>query len=105
MEPLISYLSVFFVASLVVGFVLRKHPVTAVLLCPVISFVVYLVRRDWSDFDGLAIWATPGSTSSWVVGLSVDFILHATPSCFGALVGSVVGHLLIDRRPEHPPSS
>lgn len=101
MEPLIAYLSVFFVASLVAGVVLYRHSIAAVILCPLVSFAVFLLRRDWSDFDGPAIWSTSGSTSSWVIGLSVWFILHGFASVVGAAVGLIVGQRLIGRRTEH----
>jgi hypothetical protein len=104
METLLAYLSVFFVASLIVGIILHRHPFTAILLCPVISFTIFLLLRDWSDFDGPAIWATPGSTSSWVFMLAVYLILHGFPSVIGAGVGIVVGQRLIGRRAAHNPS-
>lgn len=101
METLIAYLSVFFVASLIIGIMLRKHPIIAILLCPLFSFAVYLLLRDWREFDGPAIWATPGSTSSWVFMMSVYLILHGFPSVMGALVGIVVGQRLIGSHAEH----
>lgn len=103
MERLIAYLSIFFVASLVVGIILHRHPITAIILCPLISFAVYLLLRDWSDFDGPAIWATPGSTSSWVFMMAVYLILHGFPSVIGAAVGIVVGQRVIRRHAEHNP--
>jgi len=105
MVALIEYLSWFLAASFVVGAVLNRWPITAMVVCPVLSFTFYLLARDWSDFDASGIWATPGSTASWVVGLAVYLVLHGFPSIVGAAVGSVTMKALRDRLSRRDQSS
>ena len=97
MVSLIEYFSWFLAASFVVGAILYKWPVTAMVVCPLLSFAYYLLARDWSDFDASAIWSTPGATATWVLGMAVYFALYGFPSIVGAAVGFVTMQLLIDR--------
>jgi hypothetical protein len=105
MVSLIEYLSWFLAGSFVVGGILNRWPITAMVVCPLLSYTFFLLARDWSDFDASAIWSTPGSTASWVFSLALYFVLHGFPSIVGAAVGSFTMKALIDRLSKRDQSS
>jgi hypothetical protein len=75
----------------VIGTFWRWHLFWLLALCAMLGFTIYLVMRDWSDFDFGAIVADAraGGSSwvSWCVGLTTYFILFAGPAAVGAACG------------------